>query len=79
MEMTLGELIQLWRKRRGYTQWELATRADVSRNYISMLETGNFINPSLAQLEKIAYALGLSLEISFCPKEQSGDNIPHKE
>jgi len=69
-EITIGEAIRLWRNRRGLSQGGLANRADVSRNSISMLERGTYYNPSLMQLEKIANAMGLQLEIRFIPLDE---------
>ena len=60
MEMTMFEKISLWRKRRDMTQGELADKAGVSRNSISMMERGEY-NPTIEQLNKIAKALLLEL------------------
>ena len=60
--MTIFEMILLWRKRRDLTQEELADKAGVSRNSISMIERGEY-NPTLDQLNKIAKALLLELII----------------
>jgi len=46
------------------TQAELAKRADTKQSNISRFESGNY-NPSVEFLQKIARALGKSLEIQF--------------
>lgn len=54
----LGRLIRAKRESRSLTQYELAERSDVDRNYIGMLERGER-NPSYLSLQKIARGLGL--------------------
>ena len=46
------------------TQAELAKRADTQQSNISRLESGNY-NPTVEFLQKIAHALGKSLEIQL--------------
>jgi len=46
------------------TQADLAKRADTQQSNISRLESGNY-NPTVEFLQKIAHALGKSLEIQF--------------
>jgi len=46
------------------TQADLAERADTKQSNISRFESGNY-NPSVEFLQKIAGALGKSLEIQF--------------
>jgi len=62
--MQLGEKLRRLRRSRGLTQEELATRADVTRSFISQLET-NKTSPSLDTLEKILRALGSDLRRFF--------------
>lgn len=38
--MTTAKLVTYWRKKRGYTQVELAKRSGVSGPYISQIEAG---------------------------------------
>jgi XRE family transcriptional regulator, regulator of sulfur utilization len=54
--MTLKRL----RKKKGWTQGELAEKAGLHRVYIAQIE-GQTKVPSLPALEKIAKALGVSL------------------
>ena len=45
------------RKKRGWSQAEVARRAKVTDAYVAMLETGKKRNPSLAVLKRLARAL----------------------
>ena len=60
----LGMRIRYLRKQKGMSQLDLALEADINKNYISDLERGSR-NPSILVLEKVAKALGVSLEILF--------------
>ena len=60
----LGMRIRYLRKEQKMSQLDLALEAEVNKNYISDLERG-CRNPSILVLEKIAKALGVSLEILF--------------
>ena len=54
----LGSEIRKARQKAGLTQEELAFRADVSRNYISMLELEQK-SPTVQTLIKVTEALGV--------------------
>ena len=56
----LGQLIRSKRESQGLTQFELAKKSNVDRNYIGMLERGER-NPSYLSLQKIANGLGISI------------------
>lgn len=58
----IGERIKELRKKRGYSINELARMADVSKSYLSQIERGLQINPSLQLLKKIAVPLDTSIE-----------------
>lgn len=58
--MSIGENIKIKRCECGLTQWELANRIGISRNYISDLENDRYI-PSVKTLSKIASALQMDL------------------
>ena len=60
----LGMRIKYLRKKRKWSQEDLALNSDVNRNYISDLENGRR-NPSLDILERLAIAFGISLEELF--------------
>lgn len=59
--MTIGESIRKERLDRGWTQSELAYRADINTVSISHYETGRVI-PSLMAIIGIADAFGISLD-----------------
>ena len=52
----IGQVLKQVRTARGLTQAELAKRAKVTRNYITMLERDKG-NPSLSVLRRLAKAL----------------------
>ncbi len=60
--MTLGERIKYFRKEAGFTQSELASRANLHPVSIRKYETDK-MKPQLAQIEKIADALNISSNI----------------
>lgn len=57
---SLGEMIHVLRRRKGWSQEELAEKAGVSASYISKLER-NDADPSLDTLGAVAEALGYSI------------------
>ena len=52
-------MIRKLREARGLTQAQVAERADVKKQYVTMLERGARKNPSLPVLKRIAKALGV--------------------
>lgn len=60
--------LRKWRNRRGFSQEELAERADLHRTYISDVERGAR-NLSLESINKLANALEVSLPILFSNPE----------
>lgn len=64
LEKQLGKRIRFLRLQKKWSQEDLALEADVNKNYISDLERGSR-NPTIKILEKIAKALGITLEILF--------------
>ena len=59
--IALGLNISYYRKLRGYTQEQLAERADLSRSYLSSVEAPSMItNVSLEVLFNLAKALDVS-------------------
>lgn len=60
IELQLGMRIKYLRKRRGWSQEDLALNADLNKNYLSDLERG-VRNPTLRVMEKIANALEIDL------------------
>lgn len=58
------KLVEL-REQAGLTQKELASRIHTSQQAVSRLESGVYRGYTLSILEKIAIALGYTLDISF--------------
>jgi len=52
----VGRSVRRWRRRRGLTQEQLATRSRLSRPFIARVETGRQL-PALPTLAKLAKAL----------------------
>ena len=67
----IGALIAAVRKERGLTQKELADRCELSKGFISQLES-NQTSPSLSTLEDILTTLGSSFHEFF--SDEQGDN-----
>jgi len=55
----LSAVIRKLREERGLTQAEVAERADVTKQYVTMLERGARKTPSLPVLKRLARALGV--------------------
>jgi len=66
----IGDRIRQLREARGLTQSQLQQRSCVSRSYLSRIESGQ-MTPSLGTLEKIARALGVSLNRFFLPPNRT--------
>jgi transcriptional regulator with XRE-family HTH domain len=60
MQRTVGDVLRDWRKRRHYSQLDLASEAGVSARHLSFLETGR-ANPSRDILLRLADGLGVPL------------------
>jgi len=65
----IGEKLKKLRLSRGLTQEELATRTDLSRSFISQLESDK-TSPSIETLERILRALGSDLKQFFSDFEE---------
>lgn len=63
-----GTRIRQLRNQRGWTQEDLAERADLHRSYLAGLETGQR-NPTLDVIHKIAAGLGVEVVALFTPPE----------
>ena len=61
------------RKNRNLTQQQLADRTGINRADISRLENGNS-NPTIAQLQRIAEGMDMTLKVEFVPKDKVGTN-----
>ncbi len=60
--MSLGEYIAAKRKKKGWSQRDLATASNISNAEISRLESGKRKEPSPSVLKEIAKALGVPFE-----------------
>jgi transcriptional regulator with XRE-family HTH domain len=60
IEAALAANVREWRTRRGWSQSELAARADLSKGMLVQVEQAQ-TNPSIATLCKLANALGVAL------------------
>lgn len=60
--MTLGERLQHTRTQRGWSQRELARRAQVDHAWISRLEDGLRHNITLDAAKRLAQTLGVTLD-----------------
>lgn len=58
---SIGELIREARKRAGISQDELASRIDVNRSYLSLVENGKS-SPTYEFMDKIASGLNLTVQ-----------------
>lgn len=66
-----GERLRNLRHERGFTQEEVALRADITTSYYGQIERGT-ANPSVALLEKICAVMGISISDIFT----DGDTNP---
>jgi transcriptional regulator with XRE-family HTH domain len=53
----LGKMLKRIREEKGLTQVELAQKSGVTREYITMIETGARKNPTVDTLKRLAKAL----------------------
>jgi DNA-binding XRE family transcriptional regulator len=65
--MTFGQRLQRLREVAGLSQNELAKRAKVHRPLISILESGKQKSITLVQAQRLARALGVSLDVLAGP------------
>jgi len=63
-KLDLARQVLHLRLENGWTQKELAERAGTKQANISRLENAK-LNPSVEMLQRVAYALGAELEVSF--------------
>lgn len=60
--------LKYYREAKNLTQEELSKKAEVSRNTISLIETGANTNITYNVMEKLAKALGMTVEEIFFKK-----------
>ncbi|MCI8519780.1 MAG: helix-turn-helix domain-containing protein [Clostridia bacterium] len=64
----MANKLKYYREKAGFTQQELAKKAEVSRNTISALETQNNVNVTYEIMNKLANALGHKVSTIFFDK-----------
>jgi XRE family transcriptional regulator of biofilm formation len=64
----LGEQVRALREERGLTREQLAEATGLSAVYLKKLEAGERSSPSFPVLERIARALGCTLNVSLRSK-----------
>ena len=72
MDILIGDKIKLMRLKHGLTQKELADRCELSKGFISLVESDQTI-PSLttlADILEVVYALGALKGVTACELEQ---------
>jgi transcriptional regulator with XRE-family HTH domain len=72
--MNIGSAIQTCRVKRRLSQAEVASRADCSVSYLSLLEN-SLRDPTLSTLKKIAQALNVPIEILFFLGADKGELV----
>ncbi len=70
----IGRRLKHLREMRGFSQRELARRADITNSALSLIEK-NETSPSVAMLRKILETLGLSLSAFFAVEPPAEDQI----
>lgn len=79
--MTLGEIVKAYRDEHQYSQRQMSALCGVSTGYISLLEkginpkTGERLVPTIPLLQKIAKAMGRTLDELLSAAEDSPINI----
>ncbi|MFC5406805.1 helix-turn-helix domain-containing protein [Cohnella soli] len=58
----IGERIQMLRKKKNLSLTELSEKASVAKSYLSSIERGIQMNPSIQFLEKVGAVLGITVE-----------------
>lgn len=62
---TISKNIRQYRKEKGFSQDRLSKAAELAYNTIVKIESGENPNPTVETLERIAKALGVSIEKLF--------------
>lgn len=58
---TIGKNVRKYRKKIELSQDKLSKRAEVAYNTVVKIESGENLNPTIETLQKIAKALGISI------------------
>ncbi len=62
MEITVGEKIKTWRKKKDLTQEGLSRKADVPYTTLAKIESGVIKNPSIGTMQKISEGLEITID-----------------
>lgn len=76
MIVKIGEIFKAYREKKGLTQKEVSKKSGIKENYISRFENGEFDNPTLATLEALSKAMGVTWHYVV---ESYGVKIPVNE
>lgn len=68
-EVPVGERLRSLRRARRLTLRTVAENAGISEGYLSQVERGTAANPSIATLQQISKALGLTMADLFAPSD----------
>ncbi|GAA0968281.1 hypothetical protein GCM10009555_013360 [Acrocarpospora macrocephala] len=63
----LGKTVRVMREARGWSQSDLAGRADMTQSAVARFEAGGTI-PTLPVLERLAHALDAHVEVRLTPR-----------
>jgi len=72
IHVTTGEVIRILRKKKGWTQNELAQRSSISATNLSMLENGH-LDIGKKRAEQLARAFGVHPAIIMFPEYEARD------
>lgn len=75
-EVGLGKVLQDARKQAGLTQQDLCTKAGLSYSTLAKIERGAIKSPSIFTIQRIAGALGVSLDQLLGNTVIEGENTP---
>ncbi len=73
--MSIGERIRELRVGQGLSLTELASRASVAKSYLSSVERGLQLNPSIQFLNKIAAVLNVAVESLISQNEETDSQL----
>lgn len=68
--ITVGKNVRFWRERKGVTQEGLANKAGLHRTTVAKIETDMRHGTNITTLQKIADALGISLNSLLNPLKE---------
>jgi ribosome-binding protein aMBF1 (putative translation factor) len=66
----LGRSVRELRERRGWSQTQLAKASGMTQSAVARFEAGGTV-PTLAVLERLAAALGMTLRVGFEPRGEA--------